>query len=200
MKITNVHRTLAFNPDTKREENDFYATDPIAIDTLLGGGVKLKEPVWECACGKGHLAQRLKDLGYEVKATDLIDRGYGETGIDFLKTTDKWNGDIITNPPFNLAQEFVEHALDIIDTRCRVYMFLKVLWLEGKARRELYDMQQLKTVYVYSGRVCCDRDCDFTKGSAVAYAWYEFEKDWNDKPTIKWIDNEVKEGEQQTLF
>lgn len=40
MSLENVHKTLGFNPKTKREENDFYATDPIAIDTLiLGGGV-----------------------------------------------------------------------------------------------------------------------------------------------------------------
>lgn len=79
-------------------------------------------------------------------------------------------------------------------------MFLKLLWLEGKARRQLYDLKQLKTVYVYSARVCCDRDCDFTKGSAVAYAWFEFEKDWQDEPKIKWLDADIEEYKQQTLF
>ena len=52
-------------------------------------GVLLDNPVLECACGEGHLSERLKYYGYDVVSRDLIDRGYGETGIDFLKTTEK---------------------------------------------------------------------------------------------------------------
>ena len=130
---------------------------------------------------------------------DLIDRGYGETGINFLDYNEKWSGDIVTNPPFKLAQEFIEHALDIIETRCRVYMLIKLQYLEGKARRELYDRKQLKTVYVFTNRLTCSRKCDFNEGSAVAYAWYEFEKDWNDEPKIKWITKEEDNG-QLELF
>ena len=201
-EISNVRRILASNPNTVREEHDFYATDPIAIDSLIKlGGAKLKEPLLECACGKGHLSERLKDYGYEVRSMDLIDRGYGETGVDFLQFNEKWNGDIITNPPFKLSQEFVEHALEILETRGRAYMFLRLQWLEGLKRKDLYDKMQLKTIYVYSDRVCCSRHCDFTEGSAVAYAWFEFEKDWNDEPKIKWLNTKDLEQEnQQTLF
>ena len=64
---------------TDREDNDFYATDPRALELLL----ELEEfdPfVWECACGKGHLSEVLKKHGHIVKSTDLIDRGYGVGG------------------------------------------------------------------------------------------------------------------------
>lgn len=57
--------------DQEREENDFYATDPIAIDKLL----KVEKPshfIWECACGDGHLAKRLKEYGFEVLSSDII--------------------------------------------------------------------------------------------------------------------------------
>ena len=85
--------------EKEREINDYYATDPIAVDALLQGGAELNHKIWECSAGQGHLSERLIELAYEVHSTDLIDRGYGEGGIDFLQTTEMWDGDILTNPP-----------------------------------------------------------------------------------------------------
>lgn len=179
--------------DKEREENDFYATDPIAVTQLIEqGGVKLNQDIWECACGQGHLSEELKRYGYNVRSTDLIDRGYGETGIDFLSCKEIWKGDILTNPPYKLAQDFIEHALDIILPGNKVFMFLKLQFLEGKGRKKLFETKQLKTLYVSSSRILCAKNADFKAmkdggGSAVAYGWYEFEKDYNSNPTIKWI-------------
>lgn len=176
--------------DKEREENDYYATDPKAIDYLfVEGGVKLNNPVLECACGEGHLSKQIKKYGYEVISRDLIDRGYGETGVDFLKTTEKWPGDIITNPPYKYAQEFCEHALQLINPGHKVYMFLKLQFLEGQKRRKLFDKHELKKIYVTSSRIKCAKNGDFDGmgSSAVAYAWFEFEKGYNGDPVIKWI-------------
>ena len=41
--------------DKERESNDFYATDPIAIDKLVKV-IQLPRKVWECACGTGCLS------------------------------------------------------------------------------------------------------------------------------------------------
>lgn len=62
--------------DKERESNDFYATDPIAIDKLVGV-MSLPHKIWECACGTGCLSERLKHFGHEVISTDLVNRGYG---------------------------------------------------------------------------------------------------------------------------
>ena len=75
----------------EREINDFYATEPKAMELLLKEETFNKD-VWECACGQGHLSEVLKAHGYNVKSTDLIDRNYGTGGIDFLTQTDKWGG------------------------------------------------------------------------------------------------------------
>lgn len=69
--------------DKERESNDFYATDPVAIDKLVGT-MRLPEKIWECACGTGCLSERLKNFGYNIVSTDLVDRGYGG-GKGFLK-------------------------------------------------------------------------------------------------------------------
>lgn len=179
--------------DKERQNEDYYATDPIAIDVLINdGGISFDRPIWECSCGGGHLSKRLEEYGYKVKSTDLIDRGYGKGGVDFLTYNEKWNGDILTNPPYKYAKEFIEHAMDIIYDGCRVFMFLKVQFLEGKARKELFKKYPPKCVYVSSSRILCAKNALFDEmkaggGSAVAYAWYEFEKGYIGKSELKWI-------------
>lgn len=65
--------------EEKRQQDDYYATDPVAIDKLLT--VEKPYPlIWECACGEGHLSKRLQDFGYIVYSTDLVDRGYSTGG------------------------------------------------------------------------------------------------------------------------
>lgn len=63
----------------KRETHDFYATDPIAAEWLIKLET-LPKSIWECACGEGHLGKVFEKAGFNVKATDLIDRGYGRGG------------------------------------------------------------------------------------------------------------------------
>ena len=99
--------------DTEREQNDYYATDPIALELLLE--LETFSPkVWECACGEGHLSKVLEAHGYDVRSTDLVDRGYGEGGVDFLKLNERFDGDIVTNPPYKYAKEFVKHAIESV--------------------------------------------------------------------------------------
>ena len=96
--------------------------------------------------------------------------------------------DIITNPPFKYAKEFVEQALDRITDGHKVAMFLKLQFLEGKSRRKLFETAPPARIYVASGRLNCAPNGDFTNAvSALAYAWYVWEKGFVGKPTIDWI-------------
>jgi hypothetical protein len=135
-----VFKTLGSSQhsDHERELNDFYATEPRAIELLLDmeafGG-----DVWEPACGEGHLSKVLESRGYSVKSTDLIDRGYGAAGQDFLAIDNIFfDGNIITNPPYRYATEFVEKALSIIPDGKKVAFFLKVQFMEGKGRKHIF--------------------------------------------------------------
>ena len=188
-----IYKTLGATNHTEkeREENDFYATDPIAIDKLLTVE-KFSHSIWECACGEGHLAKRLIDFGYDVHSTDLVYRGFGIGGQDFLQYKDGWHGDIITNPPYSYAKEFVENALLNVQNGDKVAMFLKLQFLEGKARRKLFDINPPARIHVFSERVMCAKNAKFEEmkaggGSAVAYAWYIWEKGFKGKTTIDWI-------------
>lgn len=145
--------------------------------------------VWENACGQGHLAKVLMEKGTLSKATDLIDRGYGKGGVDFLLETEKWDGDIITNPPYSMAQEFVENSMELISEGKKVAMFLKLTFLEGKARKKLFKKYPPKIIYVSSSRLKCAINGNFEKtgSSAAAYAWFIWEKGFTGDPIIKWF-------------
>lgn len=124
--------------DKERQREDFYATDPVAAE-LLCDVESFSHDVWEPACGMGHLSEVLKKRGYNVRSTDLIDRGYGDVH-DFLgMDVTEWNGDIITNPPYKFALDFIYKALQIIPDGHKVAMFLKIQFLEGKERRQLFN-------------------------------------------------------------
>lgn len=173
----------------EREINDYYATEPKAAQLLMEVE-KFSPLIWECACGEGHLAKEFVKAGYQVYATDLIDRGYG-IQQDFLTTKAPVAGfDIITNPPYSMAQAFVEHALDISADGCKVAMFLKIQFLEGKARRELFKKYPPKTIYVNSARLKCAMNGDFEKyarSNAICYAWYVWQKGYTGDTVLKWI-------------
>lgn len=188
-----IYRTLGASnhTDKERQNEDYYATDPKAAKLLLE--LETFDNIWECACGEGHLSKVFEEAGYKVRSSDLIDRGYGEVGVDFLSDDNKsWEGDIITNPPYKFAQEFIEKALSIIPDGSKVAMFLKIQFLEGKGRKKLFTTQPPKTVYVSSSRLLCAKNAEFEEmiaggGSAVAYAWYIWEKGFKGTTELKWF-------------
>ncbi len=172
---------------TEREIHDYYATDPSAIDDLLKKETFNKN-IWECACGEGHLSNRLKEYGYKVYSTDLIDRNYQDELVDFLCSNKKFKGDIITNPPYKLCNEFILKALESIDTGNKVAMFLKLTALEGQTRyKKIYSKYPPKTVYVYSKRKQCGKNGVFKGTSAVCYAWFIWKKGFAGCSELKWI-------------
>lgn len=132
-----VFKTLGASNHTKedREHNDFYATDPLAID-LLKKKIDLPKQILEPACGEGHLSTRLEELGHDVKSYDLINRGYGEKKDFFSINEPPFEGNfaIVTNPPYKFATEFVIHALELVPNGSLVCMFLKTTFAESKGR------------------------------------------------------------------
>lgn len=168
--------------------------------------------IYECSAGEGHLSKRFIDLGFNVYSTDLVDRGYGESGIDFLKVKRDEipfeTFSIITNPPYSLAEKFIYHSMEILKDGEKCAMFLKVLFEESDGRKKLFKTYPPR-IYVCSNRIRCGKNGDFYDrdkntgkilykkdgtpkliSSAVAYAWYIFEKGWKPKEgggMIDWI-------------
>jgi hypothetical protein len=183
----------AIRPDAKnRERDDFYPTPPEAVRALLAA-VRFEGSIWEPACGDGAISRILEAAGHEVTSTDLIDRGYGTPGVDFLLDWQTRADNVVTNPPYKLAEEFAYHAL--ARTTCQVALLARLAWLEGRKRRKLFESTPLEHVYVFSGRLRIQRGraataCD--AGGMIAFAWFVWCHGYRGEPKIGWLDPKIE--------
>lgn len=193
-KRNTVYLTLGASNHTEKERQneDYYATHPEAAEWLIKLEYFDGKDIWECAAGENHLANVFKDAGFTVRASDIIKRTEQTEVLDFLSYDGEWNGHIVTNPPYKNAQEFIEKALSIIPNGKKVCMFLKVQFLEGKARRKMFEKYPPKRIWVSSSRILCAKNGDFERmikggGSAMAYAWFVWEKGYEGDTVVKWF-------------
>lgn len=173
-------------PSEEREKDDFYPTPPAGTRALLAVE-KFTGPIWEPACGEGDMSRVLEQAGYDVISTDLVNRGYGETRVDFLMEHHPRAPNIVTNPPFKLAEQFTRHALSL--TTGKVAMLARLAWLEGQARRDLFEQTPLARVWIFAGRLGFDRAklADKGKGGMIAFAWFVWDHSHTGAPEIGWI-------------
>ena len=201
-----------------RQEDDFYATDPRAIEALFNapcyshtqaiewlkrGNAYPYFYIWECAAGNGNLSNWLRANCYNVVASDLKYRGCKNgsivDGVDFLKTRpeERFKGPaghpfvILTNPPYSLATEFIEHALEILPEGGLYIALMNITYLAGQKRyQRVYSKGSLREIYVFSKRIECWKNGERPKdkcGSIANYAWYVFQKGYNGQPTLYWL-------------
>lgn len=174
----------------ERQAEDFYASDPRVVPPLLkvlgkeweSGGKLIYEP---CA-GCGHISQILELYGHQVISTDLIDRGYGVGGVDFLVDNfyDELPYDaIITNPPYKHALEFVEKSIKIAPLVC---MLLRIQFIESERRDKLYAENPPRYIAVFRKRANCSKNAEFPEGesSPVCYAWFIWERGYKGNPEL----------------
>ena len=167
-------------------KDDLYETHPAAVRALIKAA-DLPHHIWEPACGPGAIVRTLREAGHTVWATDLVDYGLedSESGVDFLmeRQTRIDVGAIVTNPPFKLAPEFVEHALSLCP---RVFMLLRLAFLEGERRRPILDGGKLARVFVFRNRLPMMHRDGYegkkTEAGAIAFAWFEWSR-FHDGPT-----------------
>jgi hypothetical protein len=163
--------------------NDLYETPPCAVRALLAVEKIPPGAIWEPACGPGAIARVLRTEGHEVWATDLVNYespDQDQSGIDFLLehgSAPYYIGSILTNPPFKLAAEFVRHALLLCP---RVYMLLRLAFLESERRSVILDSGWLRRVYVFRKRLPMMHRAGWDgprASSSLAFAWFVFDRD-----------------------
>lgn len=103
-----------------------------------------------------------------------------------MKQNEKFSGDIITNPPYKYANEFIIKSLEL--TNRKVALFLRLQTLEGVKRYEqIFKNHPPKTIYVFIKRICCFKPGGSPYSSAVAYAWFVWDKNYKGETVVKWI-------------
>ena len=176
----------------ERHPDDYYKTPPACTDALLvreSFGIHIHEP----ACGDGAISRVLESRNHVVYSHDMIYRGYGAGGpsFDFLARKDPpvvWC-DLVTNPPYALADEFVLHAHAL--RYGKIALLLRLAWLEGEKRRQtVFAKHPPIRVHVFSARQTLwkgDDPAARTTGGMAAYAWFVWEPGFRGDPTLHWI-------------
>jgi hypothetical protein len=197
-----------------RLEKDAYNTPPWCVDACVaalarfGAGGAICGPVWEPACGRGLIVQALRGHGLAVIGSDVADYGFAEHGftdwvqVDFLThpmlrapgTRARPGGvppaTILTNPPFGLAEAFVERALMhmILDqdsaTAGRVVMLLPHEWDTASTRADLFDDPAmgfavkiaLRSRITWIGPDGVPLGTDQKKGPMKNHAWFVWDR------------------------
>jgi hypothetical protein len=123
------------NPTAGREKRDFYPT-PWEVTQALCEFEQFEGAIHECACGNGAMSRELNANGYQVISTDLEPQGWGRKA-DFLKIPALFAHNIVTNPPFDLAVAFIEHAMNLRPRK--LALMLKSTFWHAKTRGKLYN-------------------------------------------------------------
>ena len=175
----------------KERGNDLYQTHPVAVHALLKVE-QLQEFIWEPACGPGAIVRTLRGEGFKVMSTDLVDYASPDQDFghrDFLKETHLPAGTdaILTNPPFKIANQFAVKALELCP---RVYLLLRLAFLESNGRTELLESGHLHNVYVFRNRLpMMHRDGWEGKKSTsnMAFAWFCWNRNFKQATTVSRI-------------
>ena len=168
---------------------DCYETPPEAVHALLKVE-KLPNCVWEPACGPGSISNVLAGYGYTVVATDLHDYGQAIHGVDFLsEKRTPWRPSfahcIVTNPPYQLAQQFVEKAISLSP---KVIMLMRLQFLESVRRAHILDRGSgLARIHVFANRLPMIHRKGWVgpkASSAIAFCWMVWERGYDGLATI----------------
>lgn len=149
-------------------------------EVVLNKDIIENQVCWEPACGEGHMSRALSEYFKQVNTSDIHDYGMGNVH-NFLETNTRldygvdW---IITNPPFNRAEDFVKTALSI--AKVGVAVLCRATWMESSKREPFFEENQLSIFAPFIGRVAMFKGKIDRKGaSATAYAWFVWIKDFN---------------------
>jgi hypothetical protein len=187
---TTYHLNGGFKPTLKRfadlDGPDFFPTPAWATYALIDNE-PFEGEIWEPACGDGAMAEVLGLFGNHVTATDLYDRGFGESGVDFLKS-DRIADNIVTNPPYNSAEGFVRTGTT--HARGKFALLLRLAFLEGANRyNTILSKNPPNRVWVFSERITFYPAGAIHRGTGTtAYAWFVWDKAaGNSTAELRWI-------------
>lgn len=153
---------------------DFYPTPHWATRALLSVE-KFEGSICEPFCGEDDIALVIRAAGYNwVLSYDLYDYGVQATICDYKELKGPFDN-IVTNPPFKLATEAIEHFMPITTTK--ICMLLRLAFLESVSRYEkFYKSRKLARVWVFTERLSLYPKGQKGEGGTVAYGWFVFDR------------------------
>ena len=172
-----------------RVPHDFYPTPPVGTRALLSVE-RFHGSIWEPACGDGAISKVLAAQRYHVVSTDLVHRGYGIGGINFLTETTTRARNIVTNPPYGsgLADAFVRHALHLVaPVGGRVAMLLNLASLAHPMRHHQWTRRPPSNVYILDELTCWPNGVERSFAAEHRYCWAVWKPGHVGRPALWWL-------------
>lgn len=170
----------------ERSANDWYVEPPWAVEALLDVE-KFDGITYDPACGGGTIPKVFRDRNLQCEGSDLVDRGFGFKKADYLDPLmNPHSENIVTNPPFNLAEQFVLKALQ---RNNKVAILQRLAWLESAKRRMFFESTPLARVWVFARRVSMPPGgTDINqKGGSIPFAWFVWDYCHKGPPILGWL-------------
>jgi hypothetical protein len=169
----------------QREANGHYV-EPPWVSRRLFEVERFTGPVHDPACGFGNVVRSARDAGLEASGADLVDRGFGSELVDFLSTT-TLRANIVCNPPFDLCQEFAEHALRVAARKVAMISLVRRLnaarWLQDTPLARIWLLTPRPSMP--PGHVIARGDKP--GGGTQDFCWLVWEHGRNGEPEIGWL-------------
>jgi hypothetical protein len=177
----------------QRVEGDRYWTEPWVTRALLAR-VKFRGLIWECACGRGDMADALTAAGYEVMVSDIAGASLGcknAAETDFLTCGSPGDAtfSIVTNPPYDRAEAFIRKALDLTARASgMVAMLLRNEYDCAAGRRDLFERESFAAKLVLTKRPrWLDALAQHSASPRHNFAWYVWDWHHSGSALIKWL-------------
>lgn len=177
-----------------RDRHDWYVEPQWCADRLFAVLPFVGEVI-DPACGRGNIVEAARRAHHCAEGWDLIDRGFPGTKVRDFREHREPICNIVSNPPFGIAQHFVSHALQL--ARHTVCMLLPANWVQGDKRSRWLESTPLASVYFITPRPSMPPGAVVAAGGkpgngTTDYAWFVWTRGRVGSAEICWLRREPK--------
>lgn len=173
-----------FTESYQRNDNDFYVEPRWAVRALIKS-VAFQGYIHDPACGTGTIPKEFEREGYTSGGSDIVNRGYGITPINFLSDANFYEN-IVTNPPYSRSEDFIKRGLN--QAFCRVAVIARIAFLASQRRFKLFTDFPPEKIVILSRRPSMPPGgmAIIAQGGKTDFCWIVWNKEHNGPSEICW--------------
>jgi hypothetical protein len=177
-----------------RDPHDWYV-EPPECSAALFAVESFRGAIWDPACGLGRIVEQAEKAGLKSFGTDIVSRSDRcDLSVDFLQSHPQIAfSNIVSNPPFILAEKFVEKSLGLVRKNGKVAMLLPLVWMAGfSTKRSWLPASPLRRVYSISPRPSMPPGAVILAGERAGngtkdFAWFVWEAGYSGKVELAFL-------------
>ncbi|WP_316859956.1 hypothetical protein [uncultured Cohaesibacter sp.] len=174
----------------ERHPEDWYV-EPHWCNRRLFEAEEFDGAIWDPACGLGRVLHAAECAGLPTTGSDIVERSaFCDKVIDFLECYTPRGRNIVSNPPFGRAEEFLRHALRLADGK--VVFLLPLSWLTGAKRSRFLEATPLCRVHILAPRPSMPPgpvvEANIEPGGGTKdFAWFVWQRGFEGNPEVHFL-------------